>query len=143
MSDVSSIRLRHTVTRLTVHMVWATRDRCPWLGLDIDPWLSKQVAAKGEEIGCRVIAVGNACDHVHVLVTHPPTLAVATIAHRLKGASSRVLASQLPQGFAESVSDIARAAAYVRHQRQHHDAPAAGPPEQWEASFAHPWGAER
>jgi putative transposase len=99
MSNASSIRLRHTVTRLTVHLVWATRDRRPWLDPSIDARLSELISRKPEELGCRAIAVGNACDHVHVLVSHPPTLTVANIAHRLKGASSRILAGHLPDGF--------------------------------------------
>jgi len=137
---MSPIRLRRTVTRLAVHMVWATRDRRPCLEPDIDPWLSKLIVAKCAQIGCRAIAVGNASDHVHALVTFPPTLAVASIAHRLKGASSHRLSSCLPQlqwqagYFAESVSDIARAAAYVLHQRQHHDRAAPGAQEPWEVT---------
>jgi putative transposase len=139
--NMSPIRLCRTVTRLAVHMVWATRDRRPCLEPEIDPWLSKLIVAKCAQIGCRAIAVGNASDHVHALVTFPPTLAVASIAHRLEGASSHRLSSRLPQlqwqagSFAESVSDIARAAAYVLHPRQYHDHAAPGAQEPWETTL--------
>ena len=43
------------------------------------------------------IAVGNADDHFHVVVRHPPRVSVAQIAHRLKGASSRSLHLTLSQ----------------------------------------------
>jgi putative transposase len=140
MNDSPSLRSRHTVTRLFVHLVWATRGRFAWLEPDVDPWLARLMFAKCIELGSKLLAVGNGADHVHVLVSHPPTLAVATLAQRLKGASSYVLAPRLPREFgwqegyfAESVRDLPRLAAYVRQQRGHH-ADGRGAPEAWEES---------
>jgi putative transposase len=100
------------------------------------------MVAKCDELGGKLLAVGNASDHVHVLVAHPPAVAVATIAQRLKGASSRILAPRLPRDFgwqegyfAESVSDLERVAAYVSRQRAHHDAPGRAAPEAWEVAL--------
>ena len=133
----STIRLRHTITRLTVHLVWATGGRVPWLKPEVDPWLAERITAMCDAIGCRAIAVGNASDHVHVLVAYPPTVAVSYLAHRLKGATSRVLAQLLPGGFgwqagyfAASVDDVEGVAAYVRSQRTHHETTKV--PEEWE-----------
>src|ERR1019366_6597142 len=108
-------------------MVWATHRRAPSLLETIDARLARLVAAKCGELGCRAVAVGNAADHVHALVVLAPTASVASLAHRLKGATSRILGMQLerPFGwqagyFAESVVDVARVARYVRGQRQRH-----------------------
>jgi len=136
--ESSSIRLRHTLTRLVVHLVWATGNRHPWLKPEMDPWLAERIVTMCEAISCRAVAVGNGSDHVHVLVAYPPSLSVSCLAHRLKGRTSRVLAYRMPDGFcwqagyfAESVDDIARVAAYVHDQRAHHEGSRL--PEAWEA----------
>jgi REP element-mobilizing transposase RayT len=78
-------------------------------------------------LDCHLVAAGNATDHVHVLVRHPPRVSVAQIAHRLKGASSRAIHLARPetQGlvwqvgyWAESVTPVALEplVAYVRGQ---------------------------
>jgi len=108
-------------------MVWATHRRAPSLLETVDARLAMLVTDKCGELGCRAVAVGNAADHVHALVMLAPTASVASLAHRLKGATSRILGLQLerPFGwqegyFAESVVDVARVARYVRGQRQRH-----------------------
>jgi putative transposase len=105
-------------------MVWATHRRLPLLTEALDAALAKLVADKCGEIGCRAIAVGNAADHVHTLVMLAPTTSVASVAHRLKGATSRILGMRLPEPFAwqvgyfaESVGDVAGIGRYVREQR--------------------------
>jgi putative transposase len=138
-SDLPPLRLRHSVSRLVVHMVWATRDRCPWLEASVDPVLSRLVHDKCVDMGCRAVTVGNAFDHVHALIAYPPTVSVAAIAHRIKGATGRLLALRLPPGFewqagyfAESVSDLAAVQHYVARQRAHHSF--SNEPEPWEVA---------
>ena len=108
-------------------MVWATRDRWPSLEPCVDPVVSRLVRDKCVDIGCRAVTVGNASDHVHALIVYPPTVSVASIAHRIKGATGRLLALRLPPGFewqagyfAESVGDLAVVQHYVARQRTHH-----------------------
>ena len=134
----------HATTVLVVHMIWSTRNRMPWLHLRFDGWLAALLERKARALDCQLLAVGNANDHVHVLLRHPPRVSVAQIAHRLKGASSRAFHCTLPetQGlvwqvgyWAESVTPNAldTLAAYVRRQREHHAANA--PAESWEANL--------
>ncbi len=141
MSSLSSMRLQRSVTRLVVQIVWATAHRFPCLPEEIDTDLASLVASVSERIGCRVLGVGNASDHVHVIAVHPPTLSVSELARRLKGATSRVLAFRLPQGFAwqqgyfaESLGDPSAAIAYVRGQRRHHEQ--ANLVERWEDALS-------
>jgi REP element-mobilizing transposase RayT len=79
----------HSVSTLGVHPVWSTAARQPTLAPDVDQPLSEFLASKARELGCRAMAVGNADDHLHIVVQYPSTLAVAELARRLKGASSR------------------------------------------------------
>jgi len=131
----------HAVTVLLVHLVWSTRRRAPWLEPRWDGWLADMLERKARRIHCAVLAVGNAADHVHVLVRHPPSVPVSQVTQRLKGASSRALHREMPSSdglvwqvgyWAESVAprDIDPLLAYVRNQRAHHREHAA--PEPWE-----------
>src|SRR6185312_4615367 len=95
---------------------------------------------KAHEAGAALVACGNASDHVHVLVRYPSTVTVASVAQRLKGASSyewnaRRRAPHLSWqagSWAASLSPshLAAAMRYVERQRLHHDRGA--PPEAWE-----------
>jgi REP element-mobilizing transposase RayT len=73
MREASIERGAHSIARLNVHLVWATRDREPWLDASVDYWLSLWLEKLSIPLGCRALAVGNASDHVHVLVAFPPT----------------------------------------------------------------------
>jgi REP element-mobilizing transposase RayT len=121
----------HATTVLVVHVIWSTRNRAPWLDPSLDAWLAALLERKARALDCLLIAAGNADDHVHVVVRHPPRVSVAQIAHRLKGASSRSLHLTLPQTrglvwqvgyWAETVTPAALEPllAYVRGQRAHH-----------------------
>lgn len=120
----------HAVTTLLVHLVWSTRRRAPWLEPRFDGWLADMLERKARQVQFAVLAVGNAADHVHVLVRHPPSVPVSQIAQRLKGASSRALHLELPDcgefawqvGYwAESISPRALEPIlhYVRNPRAH------------------------
>ena len=77
-----------SVTFLAAHLVWTTRAREPVFDVLVDEWLATFLLNQGHSLGCEVLASGNTSDHVHVLVRHPPTVAIADLAQRLKGASS-------------------------------------------------------
>jgi putative transposase len=128
--DPIVVRLRpHSVTNLFVHLIWSTRHRSPWLEPRLDAWLAAFLERKARAIDSEILAAGNADDHVHVLLRHPPRVSVAQLAHHLKGASSRALTLEAnvdgawQAGYwAESVGrrEIEPLARYVRQQRTHH-----------------------
>lgn len=136
---------RHSHSLLLVHIVWATGERSPILGPRADAWLARLLRHRAYEAGGLLLAVGNAADHVHVLVRYPSTACVATVVQRLKGASSHAWNAALPARpdrsrlswqagyWAESVSpkDLPAVIGYVEGQRRHHGE--AREPEAWEA----------
>ena len=125
--------------RLWVQLVWATRERERLLPPTLDGWLERLVAERCEQIGCAALAVGNASDHVHVLLAFRATLPIATIVQELKGPTRRALSARIPrfgwQGgyYAETVGDAGALVDEVRGQRERHADSA--PPEPWEACF--------
>lgn len=125
--------------RLWVHLVWATRERERLLPPTVDDWLARLLVERCEQIGCTALAVGNASDHVHVLLAFRPSMPIATIAQELKGPSSRALSARIARFgwqagyYAETVGDAEALVDRVRRQREHHED--AAPPERWESFF--------
>jgi putative transposase len=136
----------HSDNVLLVHVVWATARRAPVLASSADAWLADVLRRKAHEVGCALLAQGNAADHVHVLVRYPSTVTVASLVHRLKGASSHAwnLRPRAPRlswqsgSWAASVgpADLAIVARYVEGQRLHHAERA--PLEAWETAARSP-----
>lgn len=128
-------------------MVWATAGRERLLDVRVDAWVATALKTKAREVSARVIAVGCADDHVHVLARLPSTTTLAALAQRLKGATSHALNAGrlLSQPFAwqegywaESVSpsQALEVARYVQSQRPRHASLA--PVESWERTFPSP-----
>ena len=100
----------------------------------VDDRLHAMIAQAAEDVRCKVLSVGNAADHVHVLVRQSPSVALCTLVQRMKGRTSYELHIPWQVGyFAESISfaDLERVAQYVRNQRIRHDA--SHPLEAWGA----------
>ena len=97
----------------------------------IEERLYAYLICKAAELGVYVYIVGGWYDHVHVIVSIPPKLAVAEVVKRLKGASSHYLNHEMgldlpfawqrgygALSFGERQRPIAEA--YVANQKQHH-----------------------
>jgi len=127
----NSLRQQHSHAILIAHVVWGTQRRQDMLCSRVDEWLDRFLRCKAEQVGARILACGNADDHVHVVLRYPPTRNLADIVQRLKGASSREWNVELAASsrlawqvgyWAESVSPMTLAPLvnYVNHQREHH-----------------------
>jgi hypothetical protein len=81
----------------------------------------------------KLIAVGGVEDHVHVLLSVPPTLAVSKAVQLLKGNSSKWLRETFPAmrqagfawqegygAFSIGVSGVAATKRYIENQETHH-----------------------
>src|SRR5260370_3900809 len=89
MTTLMAMVRNHSVSTMVVHAVWATAGRASVLLPSADEWIAQVLRRKAMELGAVMLAVGNAADHVHVVLQHAPAMAVATLVGRLKGASSR------------------------------------------------------
>lgn len=117
--------------RTYYHLVWATKNRIPFIQHDIEPRLYSYLVNKAREIGVRVYEVNGWVDHVHLIASIPPKHAVAYVVKRLKGASAFDLnqSGALDDHFnwqrgygVLTLGERQRAVAeaYVRNQKQHH-----------------------
>ena len=77
-----------TYWRLHYHLIWATYNREPTLTLEHEKMFYGVLYKKVEELGLKIHAAGNVEDHIHVVLSIPPVLAVAECVRQLKGASA-------------------------------------------------------
>jgi len=77
-----------TYWRLHYHLIWGTQQREPSITHERENMFYGVLYNKGKELGLKIHAAGNAEDHVHVVVSIPPKLAVADCVRHLKGASA-------------------------------------------------------
>jgi len=78
----------NTYTSLNYHVVFSTKERFPWLTLEIEQRVWAYIGGIARKHAMTAIQVGGVEDHIHALVMAPPTLAPFEIAKFLKGESS-------------------------------------------------------
>lgn len=77
--------------RLFYHLVWATRDREPLITAHLQPHVYRHLRLTALKYEVLVHAIGGVEDHVHLAVSIPPALAIATAVRRIKGTSARAI----------------------------------------------------
>jgi putative transposase len=77
-----------TYWRLHYHIIWATYNREPILTPEREKMFYGVLYQKGEELRLKIHAAGNVEEHVHVVLSIPPKIAVADCVRHLKGASA-------------------------------------------------------
>jgi putative transposase len=118
--------------RLFYHIVWATKDRLPLITTDNQSAIHAAISTKVTDLGGIVHALNSMPDHVHLVATIPPKIALATVIGQIKGVSSH-LASRVggEEPFvwqAEYVvitigeRSLPAVVHYVQHQQEHHTA---------------------
>ena len=86
----------HSVTRLTVHVVWVTKYRYHVLQGDIQKRCRSVLIQICDAEDVRILKGVISKDHVHMLLEYPPSLAVSDLVKRLKGRTSRLLQQEFP-----------------------------------------------
>ncbi len=117
--------------RLFYHIVWATKNREPWIQADFEADLWRVVVGKTTELGAFAHAVGGVEDHIHVVASVPPSVALSRYIQELKGSSSHFVNHMvaLPRPFAWQAEygivsfdgkQLDPMVKYVMNQRRHH-----------------------
>ncbi|MBN1668158.1 MAG: IS200/IS605 family transposase [Anaerolineales bacterium] len=120
-----------TYWRLHYHLIWATCERQPWLVDEREKIFYGVLYRKATDLGLKIHAAGNVADHVHIVLSIPPKLAVADCVRHLKGASAFAI-NHLPgsegqfkwqEGYgALSLGErsLETVMAYAANQKEHH-----------------------
>jgi putative transposase len=81
----------HTITRLTVHIVWVTKYRYKVLKGEIQKRCRELIIQICNAEDVRIIKGAVSKDHVHMLIEYPPSKSVSELVKRMKGRTSRLL----------------------------------------------------
>ncbi len=117
--------------RVYYHLVWATKNREPLITPEVETRLFGYIIRKAAEVETRVYAINSWNDHLHLIASIPPKVAVAEAVKTIKGASAHDLnyAGGFDGSFAWqrgygvlSVGERQKhiAIAYVEAQKRHH-----------------------
>lgn len=89
-------RSSHTVSNLTVHLVWVTKYRYPVLVGDIQKRCRELLIQNCDADDVRILKGVVSKDHIHMHIEYPLKIAISDFVKRLKGRSSRRLQSEYP-----------------------------------------------
>jgi putative transposase len=124
--------------RLHYHLIWATHQRLPLITPTVERQIYGVILNKAKELGIIVHAIGSVADHIHVVVSIPPKIAVADCIKHFKGAISHYVNHQpgaagdfaWQDGYGALTlgeRSLAEVSAYVRGQKEHHSQQTAHP----------------
>ena len=117
--------------QLFYHAVWATKNRAPLLTPEVEPIIYGFLRSKATRLGATVFALNGTVDHVHIVVSIPPRIAVAKFIGQIKAvASTRFNKSGLSPipffwqdeyaVFSFDRKRLPNYIAYVERQKEHH-----------------------
>ena len=86
----------HTVYDLQYHFVWVTKYRYKVLRGEVAERARELIRQICMSRDIKILKGHVSVDHIHILVSCPPTLSPAKIAQYVKGASSRKLQDEFP-----------------------------------------------
>lgn len=89
-------RERHSVSRLSVHLVCVTKYRRKVLDEAALEWLKEHGSKVFDGMGCVLLACDGEADHLHLLVEYPPKHSISVLVNAFKGTSSRLLRQKRP-----------------------------------------------
>ena len=81
----------HTVSRLTVHLVWVTKYRYKVLTGDIQKLCRELLIQVCDTEDIRILSGVVSKDHVHMHIEYPPSVSLSNLLKRMKGRTSRLL----------------------------------------------------
>ena len=118
-------------TCLQYHIIFATKDRRPWLHADLMPRVVKYIGGIIRGSGGTLIEGNGPEDHLHLAAILPPTHTVADVLRDIKGGSSGWAHDEIPElreldwqdgysAFTVSQSIMPKVVEYIRNQQEHH-----------------------
>lgn len=90
-------RTRHAAYQINYQLVWCPKFRRPVLEGEVGKRLAELIPLIVEENGGEVLDLTVMPDHVHLLVSFPPTIAINQIMFRVKGSTSHQLRKEFPE----------------------------------------------
>jgi REP element-mobilizing transposase RayT len=125
-----SLAMAHTCTSLLFHCIFSTKERRKAIPPDAQERLWAYMGGIARTNQITALAVGGLDDHAHLLLSLPPSMAVATAMRIVKSGSSRFLHEacrlngfEWQEGygaFSIGHAQIDATVAYIANQKEHH-----------------------
>lgn len=90
-------KMSHSVSRMTVHLVWVTKYRYPVLQGDLQKRTRDLVIQICDSENVQILKGVVSKDHVHIHVEYRPSMSISVLVKKLKGRTSRILQIEFPQ----------------------------------------------
>lgn len=87
----------HTITQLTVHLVWVTKYRYPVLTGEVGMRARELIQQICDANDVRILKGVVSKDHIHIHVSRPPNLSESDLVRKIKGRSGRKLLMEYSQ----------------------------------------------
>lgn len=82
-----------THSRLIFHLVWSVKDREPALSSSIQIPLHQYIQHEIQNSGCKLLAIGNVSDHIHLLIESTTKITLSELVQNLKTKTSHLIKS--------------------------------------------------
>jgi putative transposase len=113
------------------HFVFSTKERRSLITPELRERLWPFLGGIARQNKMKAVEIGGVADHVHILLSLPPTMAVSKAMQLIKGGSSKWVHETFPNqrlfawqeeygAFSVSVSQLDKTIAYIRGQPEHH-----------------------
>ncbi len=117
--------------RLYYHLIWATKNRYPYITTERETKLYPYIISKADELECIIHAINGIEEHLHLVVSIPPKLSIADFVKNIKGSSAHFynnIIGEEPKFFWQEGygvfslggQQLEKAVSYVKNQKQHH-----------------------
>lgn len=119
----------HTYTNLLFHIVFATKERFPFIKAEFEARLYEYIGGTIRGLGCILLEMGGVEDHVHMIVRLKPNMSVSKFLEQLKPSVTKWARSTVhPKfewqngygAFSIGESQIEGVRGYIRKQKEHH-----------------------
>ena len=126
--------MANTYASLIAHVIFSTKNREDLINRDIEARLWAYLGGMARENNFKALCIGGIANHVHLLLSLPPDLAVSKAVQLLKGGSSAWVKETFPKvaglahfawqdgyaAFSVSKSQVEEVRQYIEKQREHH-----------------------
>ncbi|MGD0252855.1 MAG: IS200/IS605 family transposase [Verrucomicrobiota bacterium] len=123
--------MANTYTCLYYHVIFSTKRRERWITRDIEQRVWAYLGGIACQNNLKPLLIGGVDDHVHMLLSMPPSISVSEAIKRIKGGSSGWVKDNFHGlkgfgwqdgygAFTVSKTQIPEVDEYIRNQREHH-----------------------
>jgi putative transposase len=117
--------------QLFYHIITTTKERTPLLTPAIEPEIFKYIKSKVYQLEGELYALNGTSDHIHLVVSIPPKIALAAFIGQVKGFSAAQFNKTNPErvpfkwqteygAFSFDKKRLPDYVAYAEHQKEHH-----------------------